>query len=387
MTNSHDVTEVTRPGAQSQQVQKRGAAGRFVRDFNNLLAAILGHCEVLATSLGPDGPLQESVTEIGAAAGRAAALTRQLLALSRQEDFEPQVLDLNAAVAGAEERLLRLAGENVRLSTHLQPDLSPVLADPGQLEQVFLNLASNARDAMPHGGTLSFETRNVDLHPAYTRACPGVQPGRYVLLAVTDTGTGMSPEVQARIFEPFFTTKVDGQRAGLGLATVQGIVEQSGGHMEVYSLPGLGTTFKLYLPAFVPPVARVPAEPPKERRARVLLVDDEPAVRAVTMRLLESLGYEVLEAASAAEALHLVEDGREKIELLITDVLMQDQNGRELANTLCSRDAHLKVLFQSGYTGDALARYGVVESEMVFLQKPFTREALARKVREALDQP
>ncbi|MBV9488528.1 MAG: response regulator, partial [Verrucomicrobia bacterium] len=256
---------------------------------------------------------------------------------------------------------------------------------------VLFNLAVNARTAMPHGGSLRFETRDVDLHPAYTQAYPGVQPGRYVLLAVTDTGLGMSPEVQTRIFEPFFTAADVGQAAGLGLAAVHGMVKQSGGHMEVCSLPALGTTFKLYLPAVEEPVAQgpenLPSKPTRGHGERVLLVDDLAPVRAVTMCLLESLGYQVLEAASAAEALDLVEAGPEKVELLMTDVIMPGQNGRELADALRSRDPNLKVLFQSGYTGDAMSRYGIVESEMVFLQKPFTLEALAQKVREALERP
>lgn len=391
--NARDVTEAKQLEAQLRQARTKEAMGQvadeIVHDFNNLLSAILDHCEVLATSLASDGPLRESVNEIGTAAARAVTLTQRLLAFGRRHVLEPQALDLNRALAEADETLRRLTGENVRLTTHLQADLKFVLADPGQLEQVLLNLAINARDAMPHGGNLSFETRNVDLHPACTRVRPGVRLGHYVLLAVTDTGTGMCPEVESRIFEPFFTTKHDGQDTGLELATVQGIVEQIGGYLEVYSLPGLGTTYKIYLPAFIPPpVVNVPASPPalppNEHRERVLLVDDEPSVRAVTMRLLESLGYEVLEAAGTTEALNLMGNGREKIDLLMTDVLMQDRNGRELADTLCRRDPKLKVLFQSGYMGDALARYGIVESDWVFLQKPFTREALARKVREAL---
>ncbi|MBV9998247.1 MAG: response regulator [Verrucomicrobia bacterium] len=394
--NARDITEAKQLEAQLRQARTketmRQVADGIAHDFNNLLSAILGHCEVLAMKLTADGSLRESVTEIGAAAGRAVTLTQQLLAFGRRQALEPQVLDINAGLAGAEDMLHRLTGENVRITTHLQSDLKPVLADPGQLDQVLLNLAINARDAMPHGGTLCFETRNVDLHPACTRARLGVQPGHHVLLAVTDTGTGMSPEVQSRNFEPFFATKRDGQGTGLELATVQGIVEQIGGYMEVYSLPGLGTTYKLYLPAFTPPpgtkvTAGPPDQSPKERRDRVLLVDDEPSVRAVTMRLLESLGYEVLEAAGTAEALNLVEGGREDIDLLMTDVLMQGRNGRELADTLRRRDPNLKVLFQSGYMGDVLARHGIVESEMAFLQKPFTREVLARKVHEALGRP
>jgi CheY-like chemotaxis protein len=313
------------------------------------------------------------------------------LAFSRQQVLEPKVLDLNALVTAAERLLRRLIGEDVRLTTTLRPDLWPVRADPGQLDQVLLNLAVNARDAMPDGGTLIFETRNLELHPAYAAFQPGLRPGRYALLTVTDTGCGMSPEVQARIFEPFFTTKGLGKGTGLGLAVVHGIVEQSGGHLEVCSLPGVGTTFKIYLPAVEEPAtaasANEPCAPPAGRGETVLLVEDEDAVRAISVLLLESLGYRVLEAASAEEALRLVGAGRYKLDLLMTDVVMPGRNGRELAEALRRQDPGLKVLFQSGYTGEAVAGHGIVEAEMAFLQKPFTLDALAKKVRAVLDGP
>lgn len=281
--NSRDVTESKQLEAQLRQARKMEAIGQFAtglaHDFNNLLSVILGNCKVLAMNLAPDGPLRESVVEIGGAAGRAAALTRQLLAFRRRQVLEPRALDLNATVVEAKEMLHRVTGESVRLLIHLEPDLSPVLADPGQLDQLLLNLAFNAHDAMPHGGTLSFETRNVDLHPAYAQAHPGIQPGHYALLAVTDTGTGISPDVQAWIFKPFLTANGVGQGTRLGLAAVHGIVEQSGGHMEVYSLPGLGTTFKLYLPTVEEPAAQapesLPVQPSREDGGRVLLVDGE----------------------------------------------------------------------------------------------------------------
>jgi CheY-like chemotaxis protein len=329
------------------------------------------------------------VAQIGQAAERAAGLTRQLLTFSRQQVLEPKVLDLNALVAGAERLLRRLLGEEVRLVTKLEPYLSRVRADPGQLDQVILNLAVNARDAMPQGGTLTFETRNLGLHPAYAARLPGLRLGRYVVLAVTDTGCGMSPEVQARIFEPFFTTKGVGKGTGLGLAVVHGIVEQSGGHLEVCSLPGVGTTFRLYLPAVqeaaTAAAADEPSAPPAGRGETVLLVEDEEAVRALSLLLLEGLGYRVLEAANAEEALRLVDEGGQKPDLLLTDVVMPGRNGRELAEALRRQDPGLKVLFQSGYTGEVVVGHGVVEGEMAFLQKPFTRDALAKKVRAVLD--
>jgi signal transduction histidine kinase/CheY-like chemotaxis protein len=393
--NARDITEQKHLESQLRQAQKMEAigqlAGGVAHDFNNLLSVIFGHSELLEMRLPASEPLRDSVAQIGQAAERAAALTRQLLAFSRQQVLEPKVLDLNALVAAAEHLLCRLIGEDVRLVTKLQPHLGPVRADPGQLDQVLLNLAVNARDAMPHGGTLTFETRNLELHPAYAAIQPGLRPGRYVLLAVTDTGCGMTPEVQARIFEPFFTTKGVGKGTGLGLAVVHGIVQQSGGHLEVYSLPGVGTTFKLYLPAVeVPPAAALadgPSPPPAGRGETVLLVEDEDAVRAVSVLLLESLGYRVLEAANAEEALRLVGAGRQKLDLLMTDVVMPGRNGRELAEALRRENPGLKVLFQSGYTGEAVAGHGIVEAEMAFLQKPFTLDALAKRVRAVLDEP
>jgi two-component system cell cycle sensor histidine kinase/response regulator CckA len=392
--NSRDVTEQRLLEAQLRQAQKMDAlgqlAGGVAHDFNNLLSVIVGHTELLEMGLPRGERLGESVAEIGRAAERAAALTRQLLAFSRRQVLELQALDLNAVVAAAETMLRRLIGEDVRLTTSLQPNLGLVRADPGQLDQVLLNLAVNARDAMLHGGTLSFETRTVELELAHGSAPSGFRPGRYVLLAVSDTGCGMSPEVQTRIFEPFFTTKGIGQGSGLGLAVVHGIVEQCGGHMEVYSLPSLGTTVKIYLPVVegltVRASEREPDQPPRGHGETVLLVEDEAPVRAVTLLLLESLGYRVLEAASAEEALRVAQAGLDKIELLMTDVIMPGKNGRELADILRRRDPGVKVLFQTGYAGEAVMRHGIVETETAFLQKPFTLETLAKKVREVLDQ-
>jgi len=392
--NSRDITEQKCLEAQLRQAQKMEAVGQLAggvaHDFNNLLSVIFGHRELLEMSLPPDEQSRESVAEIGRAAERAAVLTRQLLAFSRQQVLDPQVLELNTLVIAAEKMLRRIIGEDIALTTRLQSNLSPVRADPGQLDQVLLNLAINARDAMPQGGRLSFETCNIELPSAYLETHRAIRPGLYVLLAVTDTGCGMGPEVQAHIFEPFFTTKALGHGTGLGLSVVQGIVEQSGGHMEVNSLPGLGTTFKVYLPAVEEPLTTTSQNAPTKRSKgsgeKILLVEDEESVRDVTSHLLERLGYRVLEASSGEEALRLAEASREKIELLITDLVMPGINGRQLADSLRIRDPRLKVLFQSGYTADAVVHHGIVDAERTFLQKPFKLEALDKKVREILDQ-
>jgi two-component system cell cycle sensor histidine kinase/response regulator CckA len=373
---------------QAQKMETIGQlAGGVAHDFNNLLAVILGHCEMLAMKLPSESPGRDSVDQIGRAAERAAALTRRLLAFSRQQVLEPQLLDLNLLVADMEKMLQRLIGENVRLITILQPDLNRVLADPGQIDQIIMNLAVNGRDAMPKGGRLTLQTRDLELD-AKTES--GQRPGRYVLLAVTDTGCGMTPEVQARIFEPFFTTKGVSQGTGLGLAMVSGMVQQNGGHIVVHSLPGIGTTFKIYLPA-VGELAKQPLQsraPVKQVRSSetILLVEDETSVREITALLLVRLGYQVKEASSGQEALHLAQGNREKIDLLMTDVLMPGMSGNELAAVLRASDAGLKVLFLSGHSGDTLGRHGVVHTEVAFLQKPFTLDALSRKLREVLDQ-
>ncbi|MBV9489942.1 MAG: response regulator [Verrucomicrobia bacterium] len=391
---AEDVTERRRLELQLRQAQKMEAigqlAGGVAHDFNNLLLVIFGHSEMLALESSPDDPRQESITEISRAAERAAALTRQLLAFSRQQVMELTLLDVNVLVTEAEKLLRRLIGEDIQLTTNLQPNLSRVRADSGQMDQVIMNLAVNARDAMPKGGRLIIETRDVEFDAVYAKAQPDVRPSRYVLLAVTDTGCGMTPEVQARIFEPFFTTKGVGHGTGLGLAVVHGIIKQSGGHITVFSMPGTGTTFKIYLPAVDEPSAapaKAVASEPVGGNETVLLVEDEEPVRAVTALLLESLGYRVLEAAGGEEALRLVDADPGKIDLLMTDVVMPDISGRKLADKLRQRLPGLKVLFQSGYTGDAVVRHGVPHAEVAFLQKPFCLDVLARKVREILDRP
>jgi two-component system cell cycle sensor histidine kinase/response regulator CckA len=381
------AAELRRLEEQLRQAQKMEALGRLAggvaHDFNNLLAVIAGHSELLTT--GSPGPEEwrESVAEIGQATQRAAALTRQLLAFSRREIQEPKVLDLNAVVADAEKMLRRLIGEHVQLTLALQADLSPIRADLGQLNQVLLNLAVNARDAMPRGGRLRLETREVDLDAA---APLGARSGRHVRLTVTDTGCGMTPEVQARVFEPFFTTKAEGLGTGLGLSVVLGIVQQSGGRLAMESQPGVGTAVHVDLPAVPGPAERPPIAPaePVGGGETVLLVEDAAAVRRTVARMLEYLGYRVLQAESGPEALRLFEARAGQIDLLLTDVVMPGLSGRELADALRLRQRDLKVLFQSGYTDDAVMRWGVLQAEMAFLKKPFTLEALAARVREAL---
>lgn len=397
VVNSRDVTIQKQLETQLRQAQKMEIVGRLAggvaHDFNNLLLVISGHRELLEQAFSHAEDLRESLAEIGRAVERAAALNRQLLAFSRRQVLEPKVLDLNGVVTAAGKMLRRLIGEDVKLITNLQPGLDPVRADPGQLDQVILNLALNARDAMPQGGILQLETYELELDRLPANCIRGEADvpsgGRYVLLAVTDTGTGMTPEVQARIFEPFFTTKAEGQGTGLGLSVVHGIIQQSGGHLEVVSQPGCGTTFRVYLPAVRGPavvrVANVPDRPAAGRGETVLLAEDEDPVRAVTAQLLEVLGYRVLQASSGAEALRLAETSREKIHLLLADVVMPGLSGRQLADALKSRDPGLKVLFQSGYTDDAVIRCGISQAEVAFLQKPFTVDVLAGKLREVLE--
>lgn len=395
VVNSRDVTTHKQLEIQLRQARKMEIIGRLAggvaHDFNNLLLVISGHRELLEQGDPCSEGLRESLAEIGRAVERAAALNRQLLAFSRRQILELKVLDLNGVVTAAEKMLRRLIGEDIQLITDLQSGLSPVRADPGQLDQVILNLALNARDAMPRGGILRLETCELEVDRLPTGQFPPKAPsgGRYVRLAVNDTGTGMTPEVQARIFEPFFTTKPEGQGTGLGLSVVQGIVQQSGGHLEVVSRPGRSTTFSVYLPAVrglaLSKTARPAGRPVRGRGETVLLAEDEDPVRAVTAQLLRVLGYRVLEASSGAEALRLAETSREKIHLLLADVVMPGLSGRQLADTLTARDPSLKVLFQSGYTDDAVIRCGISQAEVAFVQKPFTIDVLAEKLREILD--
>ncbi|PYO60987.1 MAG: hybrid sensor histidine kinase/response regulator [Gemmatimonadetes bacterium] len=389
-----DVTERLSLEQQLRQAQKMEAVGRLAggvaHDFNNILTAITGYADLLLEDLGTTDRRRDDIAEIRKAAERAAGLTRQLLAFSRQQVMQVRVLDLNDVVADTQNMLGRLLGEDIALVTRLDPALGAVKADPGQLEQVIMNLAVNARDAMPGGGKLTIETANAELDDTYVREHFPARPGSYVMLAVSDTGTGMSDEVQSHLFEPFFTTKEKGKGTGLGLATVYGIVKQSGGYIWVYTEPGHGTTFKIYLPR----VAGAPAQRASGPKASpvgagtetVLLAEDEAAVRAVARHALERQGYTVLEASSGEAALDLAERHSGRIHLLLTDVIMPGMNGRALALRLSELRPDLRVVYMSGYTEEAITRHGVLEPGLTYVQKPFTPEGLARKVREVLDR-
>jgi PAS domain S-box-containing protein len=390
---SEVITERRLLEDQFRQAQKMEAVGRLAggvaHDFNNLLTVITSYSTLLLDDLEATDPRREDLNEILKAATGAAGLTRQLLAFSRQQVLEPKVLDLNAVVAGAGKMLQRLIGEDVALVTVLAPDLASVKADPGQVEQVIMNLAVNSRDAMPQGGKLTIETMNVELGDAYTLDHPPVSPGAYVLLSVSDTGTGMDEPAKAHLFEPFFTTKEQGRGTGLGLATVYGIVKQSGGFVWVYSEPGHGTTFKIYLPrVHETPLAPLREGSPEAFRGTetILLAEDSAGVRAVAREVLQRNGYAVIQASDGRAALELAATHSGTIHLLVTDVIMPEMSGRQLADRLRDERPGLQVLFVSGYTDDAIIRHGILEPGIAFLQKPFTPEALARKVRAVLDE-
>jgi PAS domain S-box-containing protein len=378
---------------QSQKMEAIGQlAGGVAHDFNNLLTAILGYAELMTMRLKPGDPVLRDVAEIRKAAERASSLTRQLLVFSRKQMLSPRVLDLNAVVKQTESLLHRLIGEDVRLVSHLAPGLRPVRVDPSQLEQVLLNLAVNARDAMPRGGLLTIETQNVDLHEPLTVGAEALGPGRYVLLAVSDTGIGMDRDTRRRVFEPFFTTKEQGKGTGLGLSTVYGIVRQSGGHVWVYSEPGHGACFRIYLPqADVPATSPAPDAGTAPRRAghgteTVLVVEDEHAVRALTRQVLRLHGYDVLDASNGGEALAVAAAHDGPIHLLVTDVVMPGMTGPELAAKLQVARPETGVLFLSGYTAHAAVRGGMLQEGKDFLQKPFTPTDLAATVRAILDR-
>jgi two-component system, cell cycle sensor histidine kinase and response regulator CckA len=377
---------------QFRQAQKMEAVGRLAggvaHDFNNVLSVILSYSELMLATIEPENPMREDLEEIKKAGHRAAALTRQLLLFSRQQVVDPKVLDLDVLLAGMEKMLRRLVGEDVDLDLRPRPSLGKVRADPGSIEQVVMNLVVNARDAMPTGGKLTIETANATLDEAYAKEHLGVKPGPHVMLAVSDTGTGMDRETQARIFEPFFTTKEKGKGTGLGLSTVFGIVQQSGGSVWVYSEPGQGTSFKVYLPLAFGEVAEV--RPPVALTTlrgseTILLVEDEAQVRAVARGILERQGYVVIEAANGAEALRSCEEHGGAIDLLLTDVVMPEMSGPELARHLEAERPLMKILCMSGYTDDAVVRHGALGAGIAFIQKPFTPDTLARKVREVLD--
>jgi two-component system, cell cycle sensor histidine kinase and response regulator CckA len=373
---------------QSQKVEAIGQlAGGIAHDFNNLLTIIQGNSQLSLMDLQEGDPLKANIEEIQEAAKRAADLTRQLLAFSRKQILEMRVLDLNQVLQRLDKMLRRVIGEDIDLTMLLPELIWKVMGDPGQIEQVIMNLSVNARDAMPEGGKLTIETANVELDEEYAKQHIAVQPGRYVMLSMSDTGVGMAPEVRERIFEPFFTTKEKG--TGLGLSTVYGIVKQTGGNIWVYSEPGQGTTFKIYLPQVDAPVEELREEVVKEisrGHETILLVEDEDIVRKLAARVLKKQGYKVLEAPDGGKAFMLCETVKEPIHLILTDVVMPGMSGRKLVDRLKEIHPETKVLYMSGYTDNAILHHSILGPGTNFIQKPFTIDGLARKVREALDK-
>jgi CheY-like chemotaxis protein len=366
-------------------------AGGVAHDFNNILTAIIGYSELLEGKFAPNDPRLNDMEEIHRAAERAASLTRQLLAFSRKQIFAPRVLNLNNLIQNLDKMLRRLLSEDIKLVTIPEGHLGEVLADPGQLEQVIINLAVNARDAMPRGGVITIETQNVFLDEDYAQKYVEVQPGDYVMMAVSDTGSGMTKASRTRIFEPFFTTKELGKGTGLGLSTVHGIIKQSGGHITVYSEVGQGATFKVYLPRLRQQVQEETAAATSCTLDRgtetILLVEDEDLVRQVARRILEIRGYTMLEAASGPDALQVSQKTQGPIHLMLTDVVMPGMSGGETAELLQRQRPELKVLFMSGHTENSIVHHGVLDPGVAFIQKPFRSELLVRKVRQVLDQP
>ena len=390
-----DVTRELELEEQYRQAQKMEAIGQLTggiaHDFNNLLTAVIGFAELAQMRLDPDDPIQKMVDKILYSGRRASDLVGQLMAFSRKQVIEAKTLNLNELVADFDKMLRRIIGEDTEMETILSPGLWPIKADRTQIEQVIVNLAVNARDAMPHGGHLTIKTANVTLDEEYGKTHLDVQPGEYVLLSVSDTGTGMPKEVQERIFEPFFTTKEQGKGSGLGLSTVFGIVQQGNGHIWTDSEEGVGTTFKIYFPRSTEvmdasrqgePAANIP-----QGTETILLVEDEPAVREMAIITLQEQGYNVLEATNGQDALRLATEYANHIDLLVTDVIMPQMNGKDLADQIIAVRPQTKTLFTSGYTDDAIIQHGVLKSGIAFLPKPFTPAALARKVRKTLDVP
>ena len=376
---------------QSQKVEAVGClAGGIAHDFNNLLTVIKGYSQLSSIELKEGDPLRGNIDEIQNATDRAASLTRQLLAFSRRQVMEMKVLDLNTLLRDLEKMLRRVIGEDIEMVIQLAEDLGRVRADVGQIEQVIMNLAVNGRDAMPNGGKLTIETANVELDESYARSHVDVKPGHYVMFSVSDTGVGMTPEVRERIFEPFFTTKEKGKGTGLGLSTTYGIVKQTEGNIWVYSVQGKGTTFKIYLPRVNEPLEEIRKEVLKEELPRgnetILIVEDEEEVRKLTSKILERQGYRILETFNGDDALLACERRKSPIHLMLADIIMPGMSGSELAKLLKPLYPEIKILYMSGYTDNAIVRHGVLEKGVNYIQKPFTMEGLARKVREVLDK-
>ena len=388
----HELAERQRLEEELRQSQKMEAIGRLAggvaHDFNNLLTVITGNLELARMDLPSGSPVQSYLEDLHEAAESATALTRQLLAFSRRQLVEPQVISLNELVSRVKKMLRRLLGEDVSLETQLAPDLGMVLADPGQFEQVLVNLAVNARDAMPGGGTLTIRTEEICFADGDRKLPAQLSPGPHVVLAVQDSGHGMSEEVRRRIFEPFFTTKPKGRGTGFGLATVFGAVTQAGGVIQAESELGGGTIFRVILPKVDAPAAVTSRSEPLAEGSggteTVLLVEDEAKVRDLVFDMLRRLGYRVVSAAGGAAALALVEGSREPIDLLLTDVVMPGMNGRELADRLALIRSSVKVLYMSGYADEVITNSGVLDGDVFFIAKPFTMRDLARKLREVL---
>lgn len=390
---SIDITEQIILEKQLLQSQKLEAIGRLAggiaHDFNNLLSAITGYCELIRMQLHTEDPLYKKIEQISKCGERASALTRQLLAFSRQQVFQLKVLNMNDIVLDIENMLRRLIGENIAFRTALSEKLGIIKADPSQMEQIILNLVINARDAMPNGGHLTLETSNIWLDEGYAQMHFSVTPGEYIMIAVTDTGSGMDEATKAHIFEPFFTTKEQGKGTGLGLATIYGIVKQSSGNIWCYSELGKGTTFKVYLPLYshdtIPVHSTKPVSKFKQGQETILVTEDEESVREIACEFLRLTGYKVLSAANGGEALMLCQNYKDTIHLLLTDVIMPGISGKQLAQTLSQLRPNLKVLYTSGYTDNSIVHHGILDDGIPFLQKPYNMESLNQKVRDILD--
>jgi len=386
----HDITDQRELEEQLRQSQKMEAigllAGGIAHDFNNLLMVILCNCDLVLARAKNDDPLKEDIVEIKNSAKRAAELTRQLLAFSRKQVLKPQVIDMNSVVGDLHKMINRLIGEKINLNTLLFPDLGLVRSDRGQLDQVIMNLVVNARDAMPDGGKLTIETGNVHLDDKYSKKYSKIKPGNYVMMAVTDTGTGMSRETVDKIFEPFFTTKGVGKGTGLGLSTVYGIIKQSNGYIYCYSEPGKGTTFKIYLPLVEEEL--MSASELKEDKSftfngeKIVIIDDEKEIRDVMKRMLEQEGFQVFAAESYQDVLKYF--GQNKIDLLITDVIMPEINGDEIADEIRDKYPDVKIIYMSGYTESTIMDFSLLDKNKMYLQKPFSRQSLVHSVREIL---
>jgi PAS domain S-box-containing protein len=390
-----DITDRKRLEEQLLVSQKMEAVGRLAggvaHDFNNLLGVIVGYSDLVLDAFPSEDPRHQQLEQIKKAGLRATSLTRQLLTFSRKQVCQPVVLDINALVTDFNKMLRRMVGEDIEFTNALHQGLGQVKVDPGQIEQVIMNLVVNSRDAMPNGGKLIIETANVDLDEDYCLLHPSVQPGRYVMLAVSDSGSGMDAKTQARIFEPFFTTKEEGKGTGLGLAIVYGVVKQSEGHIWVYSELGKGTTFKIYFPRIDEPAQSAATDRGEAGSLRgfetILLAEDSTLLRVLTCALLENNGYEVIAAENGIEAVKLAERCDRPIHLLLTDVVMPGMSGREVASYLTAKRPDMRVIYMSGYTNDVIAHHGVLDSGISFIEKPFSQETLMRKLREVLDRP